>query len=159
MLLSQRAYAKHRGVAESAVRRAIESGRITTTDGKIDPGTADKQWEQNTNPAYHQTRGGGDSDDSPFSYKASRARRETYEALLKKLEYERESGKLIPIAQVETEAFNAARLMRDKLLNIPDKVIPQLIGKTDIFEMKQILRKEIHDSLVNLTGWLHGNKQ
>lgn len=36
MLLSRREYAKHRGVAVSAVQKAIETGRITLTDGKAD---------------------------------------------------------------------------------------------------------------------------
>ena len=37
MLLSLRAYAKHRGVSLTAVQKAIKSGRVTTTaDGKID---------------------------------------------------------------------------------------------------------------------------
>ena len=47
--ISRRAYAKHRGVGESAVRKAISSGRIAVEeDGKINPEKADAQWEQNT---------------------------------------------------------------------------------------------------------------
>lgn len=52
MGLSRRAYARHRGCAENAVRKAIASGRITLEpDGTIDPAKADAQWSANTDPA------------------------------------------------------------------------------------------------------------
>lgn len=52
MGISRRAYAAHRGVAESAVRKAIASGRITVeADGTIDPAKADAQWSTQTDPA------------------------------------------------------------------------------------------------------------
>ena len=47
--LSRRAYAKHKGVSESAVRQAIAAKRITVErDGKIDPKKADAQWAKTT---------------------------------------------------------------------------------------------------------------
>lgn len=49
MGLSIRAYARHRGVTDTAVHKAIRSGRINTlADGTIDPDQADAQWERNT---------------------------------------------------------------------------------------------------------------
>ena len=50
--LSQRAYARHRGVTHRAVQKAIKAGRITTnSDGTIDAARADAQWTANTDPA------------------------------------------------------------------------------------------------------------
>ena len=44
MGVSLRAYAKHRGVSDTAVRKAIKSGRIQAeTDGTIDIAKVDKQ--------------------------------------------------------------------------------------------------------------------
>ena len=55
--MSLRAYAKHRGVAMSAVQKAIRAGRIpTTADGKIDPAQADAEWARNTEPRPLQRR-------------------------------------------------------------------------------------------------------
>jgi len=52
MGLSRRAYAALRGVHESAVRKAIATGRITTeADGTIDAVKADAMWDASTNPA------------------------------------------------------------------------------------------------------------
>ena len=49
MGLSIRAYARHRGVTDTAVHKAIRSGRINAlADGTIDPDQADAQWQRNT---------------------------------------------------------------------------------------------------------------
>ena len=49
MGLSIRAYARHRGVSHVAVKKAIDSGRITPEpDGTIEPNRADLEWAQNT---------------------------------------------------------------------------------------------------------------
>jgi hypothetical protein len=52
MGLSIRAYARHRGVSHVAVKKAIDTGRITPLPaGTIDPVAADAQWAANTTPA------------------------------------------------------------------------------------------------------------
>lgn len=51
MGLSIRAYARHRGVSHVAVKKAIDTGRITPLpDGTIDPVAADAQWAAHTAP-------------------------------------------------------------------------------------------------------------
>jgi hypothetical protein len=55
MGLSRRAYARHRGVAENAVRKAIAAGRITLEpDGTIDPDKADRDWATRTDPSQQR---------------------------------------------------------------------------------------------------------
>ncbi len=52
MGLSIRAYARHRGVSHVAVKKAIDTGRISPLpDGTIDPVAADAQWAANTTPS------------------------------------------------------------------------------------------------------------
>jgi len=148
MELSIRAYAKHRGVTEGAVRKAIKYGRISKKDnGKIDPNLADSQWSKNTDPISAPS--------NPLSvgpsYQQSRAIKEAYNAKLTRLQFEKESKKLISVDEVKISAFNAARMTRDRMLNIPDRVIPALVGKTDIFAMKEILKTEIVKALEELS--------
>ncbi len=51
MGLSIRAYARYRGVSHVAVKKAIDTGRISQLpDGTIDPVVADAQWAANTTP-------------------------------------------------------------------------------------------------------------
>ena len=92
MLLSRREYAAHRGVTVAAVQKAVEMGRITLTDGKIDPEKADKEWVENTNPAYNTPRA---DDNFSTPYQKSRMMKTTYDAMLKKLEYEEKAGKVV----------------------------------------------------------------
>lgn len=57
MGLSRRKYAEYRGVSESAVRKALASGRITAEpDGTIDPVRADMEWDAQTDPAKQRGR-------------------------------------------------------------------------------------------------------
>lgn len=52
MVMSRRQYAAHRGVSETAVRKALATGRISLeSDGTIDPAKADRQWDAQTDPA------------------------------------------------------------------------------------------------------------
>jgi hypothetical protein len=51
MGISIRAYARHRGVSDAAVRKAIKAGRITPdADGTVDAARADAQWIRRTDP-------------------------------------------------------------------------------------------------------------
>lgn len=173
MEISIRAYAARKGISDTAVRKAIKSGRITLTqNGKINPTLADRQWKANTDPAQvyaikedssarttsSESASSVSSSGIGVSYQQSRAIREAYEARLKKLEFDERTGKLISTETVQREAFNAARKTRDMILNVPDKVIPLLIGKTDIHEMKEILRKELLRTLENLANLFDGNR-
>src|SRR5919108_216758 len=57
MGVSRRAYARHRGVAENAVRKAIAAGRIELEpDGTIDPEKADQAWARRTDPSQQRPR-------------------------------------------------------------------------------------------------------
>ena len=156
MLLSRREYAAHRGVTVAAVQKAVEMGRITLTDGKIDPEKADKEWVENTNPAYNTPR----ADDS-FStpYQKSRMMKTTYDAMLKKLEYEERAGKLIPRAQVESDVFAASRTARDHLLMIPKRIAPRIISLKNISDIEYILSQEITNSLTSLCNILKRNNK
>ncbi len=115
MSMSLRAYARHRGVALSAVQKAIASGRIhPEPDGSIDPIKADAQWDRHTRTAQPTTPRVTTARPPPVSqpaapppmppasddargvdYHKARAVRETYAARLAKLEFEERAGKLI----------------------------------------------------------------
>ena len=162
MELSIRGYARHRGVTESAVRKAINNGRINKgKNGKISPEKADIEWNKNTDPAQLKRASPEEKPDysqnsapnslSGPSYQQSRAIKEAYGSKLLRLQFEKESKKLISVDDVKIAAFNAARMTRDRVLNIPDRVIPQLVGKTNIFEMKEILKTELIKALEELS--------
>lgn len=154
--LSVKEYAEYRDVSVVAVRKAIKSGRINLNQNKkLDQELADAEWLKNTNPAKQRKEVDSNQSrsDDKISYHRSRAIREDYNAKLTQLQFERESGKLIPIEEVKIQAFNAGRRVRDRLLNIPDRIAPQLVGKTNIFEIKNILKSELTKILEELSKY------
>ncbi|MCC6366347.1 MAG: hypothetical protein IT165_22750 [Bryobacterales bacterium] len=161
-LVSQRAYAKHRGVSLAAVQKAIKAGRIrTAADGKIDVAQADADWERNTGP--RQQAGKAASSVPPpkpapapaaepmaggLDYARARAVRENYMARLAKIDFEERSGKLVSRDEVQVAAFNKFRTFRDGMLNIPDRVSALLAAESDASKVHGSLTTEIRKALL-----------
>jgi len=166
-LISQREYARRRGVSHVSVQRAIKAGRISTVDGKIDPVLADEQWRRNTdqskprnritgNPKQTRTPGepsepmdmggaegaiGGPS--TATGYARARAARELYQAQLAKLELDRRRGALVSADEVRLGAFNMARKARDQLIALPERLATVLAAIQEPPEVQRILEEEI----------------
>jgi len=176
MGLSIRAYARHRGVSHTAVAKALNAGRISkNADGTIDPATADAQWDRNTLPSQSLNTGAAKPapkvETSPVStrdapappetrsgapdYQTSRAIREAYTARLAKLDYEERTGKLLNADEVKVKQFNLARLLRERLQQIPRKVAPLIvaavIAQPDQRAVEELLLDSIREALEELT--------
>lgn len=139
MGLSIRAYARHRGVSEAAVRKAIATGRITPEpDGTLDPERIDAQWARNTQPQRPGTRTGpvrapvGQSPSAMeqasglasggVSLLQARTVNEFVKAQTNKVRLSRLKGELIDRHQAVAEVFRLARAERDAWLNWPARV-------------------------------------
>ena len=152
-ILSQRAYARHRGVALSAVQKAIETGRISAQpDGRIDSEKADVDWEQNTTRhAPPIVKRGQDEDDASIfgasQYTKARAVREYYQARLARIEYEERVAKLVAKDEVQVAAFNKFRQFRDHMLNIPDRVAAVVAAETEAAKCYEVLATEVRRAL------------
>jgi hypothetical protein len=152
-LLSQRAYARYRGVAVSAVQKAINRGRISTQpDGRVDSETADSEWLKNTalynsNATKHRVEEHNASAFGVSQYTKARAIREHYQARLAKLEYQERVGELLAKDEVEAATFDMFRQFRDRLLNICDRVAAMLAAETDAGRCHDILAAEIRVAL------------
>lgn len=161
MKLSINAYARHRGVSHVAVLKAIKTGRIEKEpDGKIDVTKADAAWQRNTN---HAQRRKTEKDVTPPaaaerpidppvvnsgpSFAQSRAIREAYNARLAKLSYEEKSGSVVKIDLVKVAWFNTLRVLRDRILNMPDRMAPLLSAESDPKAIRDLLDKELRQVL------------
>jgi hypothetical protein len=163
-IMSMRQYAKHRGVALSAVQKAVKAGRIAKLpDGHIDSEAADAGWKQNTRtyapavtrrakpergPEPEEVRRTEPEEESQSSsgasqYTKARAVREHYQARLTKLDYEERSGDLVRKAEVQVAAFNHYRRYRDHMLNIPDRVAAMVAAEADAAKCHEIIASEI----------------
>lgn len=159
MKLSISAYARHRGVSHVAVHKAIKTGRIEREpDGTIDVAKADAAWQKNTNPAQKRKT---EKDVAPAperpvdppivnsgpSFAQSRAIREAYNARLAKLSYEEKSGNLVKTDMVKVAWFNTLRVLRDRVLNMPDRMAPLLSAESDQKVIRDLLDKELRQIL------------
>jgi hypothetical protein len=178
MKLSLKAYARHRGVKPPSVRKAINAGRLTeescTRKGRkweIDVERADAEWDAQTNVAQQRTAdqhrrrqsglwgelegssgGNGNQDPTKPTLLKAQMLRMTFQAQLTRLEFEEKSGTLVRKDLVDAEAFSLARLLRDRLLQIPDRIADELAAEADASTIHRRLVEEITDSLLDLSG-------
>lgn len=153
MGLSIRAYARRRGVSHVAVKKAIDSGRITPLpDGTIDPETADVQWAKNTLPrrraqeqekpgiGHAGVRPGREMPDAGpgllptggTSLLQARTVNEVLKAQLNKVELAQRKGELVDRAQAVAHVFKLARTERDAWLNWPARISAQMAARLDV---------------------------
>lgn len=164
MKLSISAYARHRGVSHVAVLKAVKAGRIEKEpDGTIDVAKADAAWKKNTNQAQKRKteKDVAPSTERPIdptpinqpavnsgpSFAQSRAIREAYNARLAKLSYEEKSGSLVKIDLIKVAWFNTLRVLRDRILNMPDRMAPLLSAENDPKAIRDLLDKELRQVL------------
>jgi len=153
MGLSIRAYARHRGVSDAAVRKAIAAGRVTPeADGTLDPERADAEWARNTEAPRTGTRTRavkatvqpeaptvapvGDSQATLPTGGASllqaRTVNEVVKAQTNKVRLARLKGELVDRNQAIAHVFKLARAERDAWLNWPARISAQMAAKLDV---------------------------
>lgn len=174
-------YARHRGVSPAAVTRAVQKGRIAsefdpaTHRQVIDSESADAAWVANSDsskligamaaagtgglPEPSRELSGEESEPSDHasaaqSYSVSRAHREFYQARLARLNYEQKLGTLVAASEVSKQAFTAARIVREGITNIPDRLAAQLAGETEPRVVHKLLADELARVLSELADGL-----
>lgn len=152
-LISQAEYARSRNVSKQAIGKLIKQGKITLIDGKIDPAFADLKLRENVNPARSKTAAGmkgGEAvpaqNDSGRFFKA-RADREEAGAARELLELRKLQGELVERESVERALFEASRMLRDQVLNVPKRVAGDLSGMTNAGEIELKLTAELRRAL------------
>lgn len=164
-------YGRLRGVSTQAVNKAIKSGRIAAAVNEnrfIDVDLADRLWAENTNPIAgehgHIGKGlkpqrtivdaaieiGIDPDNLPTLVE-SKTIEAAYKAKLAKIEYEERSSILVEADEVKKSAFRIARLTRDAMLSIPDRLSAELAGMTEPFAIHTKLMNEIRSAIAEIT--------
>ena len=151
MGISIRAYARHRGVTDTAVHKAIRAGRITPEAyGTIDADRADREWARNSDVPKSGTRakaakvavpagGTGGGGDGPAALPAggasllqARTVNEVVKAQTNKVRLARLKGELVDRPQAIAHVFKLARSERDAWLNWPARISAQMAAKLNI---------------------------
>lgn len=96
---------------------------------------------------YLQERSLGNSDKTPIDYHIEKSRLTKAQADLAELDLAKARGELAPITEFERAQSIAAAQIRTNCLNIPQRVVIQLLGETNEEVFKEKLRAEIVQAL------------
>jgi phage terminase Nu1 subunit (DNA packaging protein) len=136
---------------------------------KIDPEIADLEWRANTDPAKNPvpltsevvresdpavSRESEAYPDGIPAFEKSRARKEAFAAAMAELEYEKASGKLVEAKAVQKAVFETARMIRNAIQVLPDRVSPVVASMRDAHEVRAYLQSEVDGILVDLSARL-----
>lgn len=144
--ISITAFARKDGCDEKLVRRGIEQGKlIAYDDGSLNPVLAGTPWRKGKIEP---------NSEGMVSYAEAQRRKENYLALLRQLEFEVKSGRLIDADAVQTESFNQARQERDALMNWPSRVSPLIAAELgcDQVKLAVVLEKYVREFLSERSG-------
>lgn len=144
-LITQAEWARRQGISREAVRKQIQRGQLHLVDGKVDEIQAQKDILKNN--------------------RDKKVSASTKELLLQaKLENEVERGRILKLERLEKEQslisadklketlFRKGRVIRDAMLNLPDRVSSVVATMQDAGEIHILLTKEIRAILEELSN-------
>lgn len=140
-LISQREYARRRGVAPSLINRHVKEGKIKLVDGKINPVQADKILNKDSNG-----KGGGE-------YFKQQSRLVKAKADKAELEYLRLSDELVPAEEVRVFLDKMLSSFKSRLLSLPSKVAPIIIAENEIGGAIIILEQAVEETINELRSY------
>lgn len=86
------------------------------------------------------------------TYHQSRSIKEAYSARLQRLAYEEKLGKLINVEKVRVAAFNTARIVRDAILSVPDRISHEIASIQDPHDVHIRMTEALIEALEGLSG-------
>jgi hypothetical protein len=122
-------------------------------NGKLDPEVADKELSDNVaingNAKLVEKKPKKPITDinHTVEYNKAKARREKSKADLAELEYKIKAGLVIEVAVVEREAEDVYRVFRDQMLNVIIRASKKLLGETNEFKFRRVLKTEIENAI------------
>lgn len=171
MLVSQAEYARQRGVSRQYIGQMVAKGVIRLQGRKVDPAQADAALAAVREPARPERRATPKAEpalkplvpatelpalpqggDLPTLLLKTRIKSEVEKAKLLEIKARVEAGKYVDADEVKVAAFNKARVVRDALMNIPERLAAVLAAETDASRVHAMLTSEIRAALEDLAG-------
>lgn len=161
-------FAKIKGVSATAVKKAIDSGRLVNClvrdpkykKPRLDPVIAAQEWEKNTDhnkrhtgndvrPAPERAAAFEKAPENPGGQVQPTAKQilDNYKARLAKLDYEERAGILVNAEKVKAEWLKLITESKTKLLALPSKAKSNLphLEASDIAALEIMVREALED--------------
>lgn len=159
-------FAKFVGVSRPAIVYAIQKGKLLTpkkVKGKwvINKAKTKKEWDTNLDKtAQAKNRKKEPKEEKPFEPKTydgltladAERQDKVYKARLSQLKYLEQAGKLVNTDEIQIQAFETGRKVRDAIMSIPPRVAHELAVETDPHTLETRLNKELTDALDRIIG-------
>lgn len=157
-------YAKKKGMHVNSIYQAVKDGRIRyyNKDNKnfINADEADKTFVADSilesaplsedDPLKRQ-EGEMPPADQRMNVVHARSLREEFKARQEHLDYQRRKGELIPRSEVDASAFECARILRERMNAIPERISAELAAESDVQKVHFILSEAITKELMDLS--------
>ena len=162
-------WARTVGISRQSAHEAVTRCGIPVTDGKVDPDYATLLYQKHTRPRANAQRhapmaneapastpagaGGAESGAKPAQvpgYDTSRARREAAEATAAEIKLAEMSGQFLLKADVDAAAFEAARALRDGLMNCARRIAADVAPLRTAEECEDVIEREMRALLESM---------
>jgi len=149
--ITQKAWAKRHGFSAQYVQKLLKRGSIHLVEGKIEAEEADAMLASMAEPSKVRPSS-SDYSARELSVRLMEARlkNETEKGVLLEIQAKIAKGELLHKEDVRNALFTQGRTLRDKLLNIPDRVASLLASLDDASKIHTILTQEIRTVLEGL---------
>ncbi len=157
-LITRAEYAKRKGVAARTIGKYVQKKMIPLHKNKIDPEEADRLLAEvlvqplgsgrlTTADKEDKKAEGGPEKSDTDTYVGARTREKQLKVELLELDIQLKRGEMVLTKDVEFAAFSLARAVRDRMLNIPDRVAAILAAEHDETKVYNILIEQIENEL------------
>lgn len=150
-LISQAEWARKHGFSRQYANQLVKEGTLKAIEGKIDEEQADMALAAIRDLSKTEKRSSQESTELSTLLLKTRIKNEMERGKLLEARAKVEIGELIAVDEVKQAAFNKARIVRDNLLNIPDRVANLLASVDDASKIHELLSQEIRNSLEGLS--------
>jgi hypothetical protein len=154
-LISQAEWARRQGFSKQYVWKLIEQGKIKLVNGMIDERTANAVLENQRDPNLPIRRNGNgiyeQRDDMHDLLVKTKLKNEIERGKILEARAKAEIGQLISAEKVRQAMFAKGRIIRDCILNIPDRIAPLLLNKSSVSEIHTVLMHELREVLKELS--------
>lgn len=139
MLVTDADLAELSGLSSRRIRQMVESGRLTKA------GRNRYQLAEVFMALVEELAGG----DKSAELTAARVRKVNADADRAELELAKAKGEVAPIEDMQSVWSMRCAIIRTNMLNLPERVVLQLIGETDERRFKAVMREEIRTILTD----------
>ncbi|APR99223.1 hypothetical protein [Wolbachia endosymbiont of Folsomia candida] len=155
--MTQTEWAREQGFSKQYVCYLVKQGIVELEGGMVDREQANNALETIRDPSQPLRRKNGENDDGRKNTSElstmllkTRIKNEIERGKLLEAKAKAEIGELVAIEEVKRDAFNVARVVRNKLLNIPDRVSALLASMNEAEKIHEKLTKEIRTAMEEL---------